>query len=56
MEYIYEVRVEESKGADISGLERPLAVEINITQLRPVENMLIIHNWLKIHGVSLLNL
>ena len=37
--YIYiETSVKESNGAEMSGLERPLATKINIPPLRPSEN------------------
>ena len=44
--------MKESNGADISGVGRPLAAEINIPPLALIENMLIIHQRLKIEATS----
>ena len=48
MEHIERLGFKESNGADIVGLRRPLATEINIPPLRPIENMRIHHQQLKI--------
>ena len=50
-EHTLKIGVRESNGVDVSGLERPLAAEINIPPLLPIENIhLIINKRLKLEG------